>query len=90
MARGTAEKGAPSLAFFPLYGCSFALLALVLKTIPVSTAYAVWAAAGTALVATIGILWFREPASLLKLGSLVLVIAGVVGLHLADRLAQQG
>lgn len=80
----------PSLAFLPLYGCSFALMALVLKTIPVSTAYAVWAAAGTALVATIGILWFREPASLLKLGSLVLIIVGVVGLHLADRLAQQG
>lgn len=77
----------PSLAILPLYGCSFALLVVVLKSVPVSTAYAVWSAMGTALVATIGILWFREPASLLKIGSLALIIVGVVGLHMADRLA---
>lgn len=77
----------PSLAVFPLYGISLALLALALRTIPVSTAYAIWSAVGTALVAAIGIVAFREPAGVLKLVSLGLVIVGVVGLHLGDRMS---
>lgn len=77
----------PSLAILPLYGGSLALLTLALKTIPVSTAYAIWAAVGTALVAVIGIAVFREPAGAVKMASLVLIVVGVVGLHLGDRLA---
>lgn len=76
----------PSLAILPCYGISLALLTFALKTIPVSTAYAIWAAVGTALVAVIGITFFREPAGAVKLVSLALVIVGVVGLHLGDRL----
>ncbi len=77
----------PSLAILPLYGCSLALLTLALRTIPVSTAYAIWAAVGTGLVAVIGIAVFREPAGAIKMASLVLIVIGVVGLHLGDRLA---
>lgn len=77
----------PSLAIVPLYGASLALLTLALKTIPVSTAYAIWAAIGTALVAAVGIIAFREPVGVVKLVSLGLVIVGVVGLHLGDRLS---
>jgi len=78
---------APSLAILPLYGCSLALLALALRTIPVSTAYAIWAAVGTGLVAVIGIVVFREPVGAIKVASLILIVVGVVGLHLGDRLA---
>jgi len=49
----------------------------------VSLAYAVWSGVGTALIATIGILWFKEPASALKLISIGLIIVGVVCLNLA-------
>jgi multidrug transporter EmrE-like cation transporter len=35
------------------------------------------------LIATIAIMWFKEPATLLKLASLVLVILGVIGLNLS-------
>jgi small multidrug resistance pump len=77
----------PSLAVFPLYGVSFSCLALALKTVPLSVAYAIWSAIGIAVIALIGMAWFREPATALKIGAIVVIIAGVIALHLADRLA---
>lgn len=77
----------PSVVIFPCYALSLTLLTFALKTIPVSTAYAIWSAVGTALIALIGIAFFREPAGAVKLVSLGLVIIGVVGLHLGDRLS---
>jgi small multidrug resistance pump len=65
------------------YGISFWMLTLVLKQLPIGLTYAVWSAAGTALIATIGMFAFGEGATLLKLGSLALIIMGVVGLNLA-------
>ena len=44
--------------------------------------YAIWSGAGTAVVAMIGIAWFKEPVTMLKLASLGLIVAGVVGLQL--------
>lgn len=65
------------------YGISFWLLALVLRELSVGTTYAVWSAAGTALIAVFGILALGEPATALKVASLALIIIGVVGLNLA-------
>jgi small multidrug resistance pump len=65
------------------YGVSFWLLAHVLRHLPVGLTYAVWSAAGTALVAAIGVFAFGETATVLKLASLALIIMGVVGLNLA-------
>ena len=62
-------------------------LALALRTIEVGVAYAVWAACGTALIALVGIVFFDESLSLIKIVAIVLVIAGVVGLNLADSAA---
>ncbi|MDP2697049.1 multidrug efflux SMR transporter [Thalassospira sp.] len=64
-----------------LYGLSFWVLALTLRVMPISTAYAVWSGLGTAVVAVIGILVFKEPASALKALFLVMIIGGVVGLN---------
>jgi small multidrug resistance pump len=74
---------APSAAVVAGYGLSFWMLALVLRDLPIGLTYAVWAAAGTALIAAIGIVAFGEPATTLKLLSLGLIIAGVVGLNMA-------
>lgn len=63
-------------------------LALALRHIEVGIAYAVWAGAGTLLIAAIGIYFFGEGTSPLKLTSMALVVAGVVGLNLADVLAR--
>jgi small multidrug resistance pump len=76
-------KLTPSILLIVFYTLSFGALTLALKKIDVSVAYAVWSGMGTALIATIGVLWFKEPATALKLISLALIIAGVVGLNLS-------
>ncbi|MGN6031182.1 MAG: DMT family transporter [Thermomicrobiales bacterium] len=63
------------------YAISFFLMSQVLKTIPVSVAYAVWSGAGTAVVAAIGMVVLGEPVSLLKVSGIVLIVAGVVALN---------
>ena len=74
----------PSVGVFVFYALALAGLTLTLKYIELSIAYAVWAGVGTALIAIIGIYFFREPVSALKIISLVLVIAGVVGLQISS------
>ena len=75
----------PSVVVVVSYGISILFLALVLKTMDVGTAYAVWAGLGTALVVIVGIFYFDESATILRLVFLGMIIAGVVGLHLAER-----
>ena len=72
----------PSIAMFILYGLCFTLMPLVLKKIDVSVAYAIWSGMGTALIAAIGILWFKEAATALKVVSIIFIIIGIVGLNL--------
>jgi small multidrug resistance pump len=76
-------KLVPSIAVFVFYGLSLAAMTVALRRIEISVAYAVWSAIGTAAIATIGYLWFREPMTPLKLISLGLIVLGVVGLNLA-------
>lgn len=64
------------------YAGTFALLILVVKRLDLSVAYAVWSGVGTALIATVGILWFNEPLTVLKLVFIGLIIIGAVGLEL--------
>lgn len=74
----------PTLAIFVFYAASIVCLTFAIHRIEIGVAYAIWSALGTAIVATIGILWFGESATLAKLASLVLVVAGVVGLQLSS------
>jgi small multidrug resistance pump len=76
-------KLVPSVLLFVFYAASFVVLTFALKKIEVSVAYAVWSGVGTALVAAIGILYFREAATVLKFISILLIIIGVVGLNLS-------
>jgi small multidrug resistance pump len=55
----------------------------VLRTLEVGTVYAIWAGAGTALVAVAGMAFLDEAVSAAKVGSILLIIAGVIGLNLA-------
>jgi small multidrug resistance pump len=74
----------PSISVFVCYGISLTGITVVLKHIELSIAYAIWSGVGTALTAIIGTGWFREPVSALRLVSLVLVVAGVIGLQLSS------
>ena len=80
------KRWLPSVMLFVLYGVSLGFETLALKRMDVSIVYAVWAGLGTALVATVGILWFKEPLTLLKLSSIVLIVVGVIGLSVTDSL----
>lgn len=63
---------------------SIVLLGLALKTIPIGTGYAVWTGIGAAGTAILGIVLFAEPATGLRLGSIGLIVAGIVGLKLVS------
>lgn len=76
-------KLVPSILMIVFYLPSFALLTLAIKKIDVGVAYAVWAGLGTALIAVVGIVWLKEPATAWKGISLGLIIAGVAGLNLS-------
>ena len=70
----------PSLISAGLIIVSLTLLSLAMKTIPVGTAYAVWASIGAALLAVYGIVFLNESASLIRIGCIALIIFGVAGL----------
>ncbi|CEG11750.1 Multidrug efflux transporter [groundwater metagenome] len=73
----------PSVMMFVFYAGSFVALTYAVKTIDIGLAYAVWAAVGITLIAIIGILYFKEPVTALKIVSIGLIIIGVVGLYLS-------
>ena len=75
----------PSVLIFVFYALSFALNTLIIGTLGLSVVYAVWSGVGTVLTAAIGILYFKEPATAVKLACVGLIIIGVMGLHSASR-----
>jgi len=72
----------PSVLIFVFYGLSFTVFTLALKRIDVSIAYAVWAGLGVCLIASIGIVYFKEPLTALRVGFMIMIIGGVAGLSL--------
>lgn len=75
-------KLVPSIAMGFFYIVSLMVLTLALKKIDMSIAYAIWAGVGTSLITIIGILYFKEPLTVMKAVSVSLIIIGVVGLNL--------
>ena len=61
---------------------SVVLLGIALRDLPVGTGYAIWTGIGTVGTAVLGIMIFHEPATALRLASIGLIIAGIVGLKL--------
>jgi small multidrug resistance pump len=74
-------KIVPSLLMIPFYAASFTFLALSLKTIDVSIAYAIWSGMGMILITVIGMFYFGESMSGLKLFAILLILIGVVILN---------
>ena len=64
------------------YAVSIFILTLVIRDIPVSIAYAVWAGLGTAGIAMVGIVLLGETIDAFKAGAILMIIAGVVALNL--------
>jgi quaternary ammonium compound-resistance protein SugE len=74
----------PSVTFVVLAVASVVGLGYALRTLPVGTAYAVWTGVGASVTAVVGMVFLEETVSVLKLVSLVLIVAGIVGLNLAE------
>jgi quaternary ammonium compound-resistance protein SugE len=55
-------------------------LALAVRTIPIGTGYAVWTGIGAVGVAILGMILFGEPKTVLRLGSILLIVIGIAGL----------
>ena len=63
---------------------SLGLLGIAMKSLPVGTAYAVWVGVGAVGTAILGIVLLGEPANIGRIVSLLLIVAGIVGLKLAS------
>ena len=59
---------------------SVVLLSIALKTLPVGTGYAVWTGIGAVGTAILGIILFSESTDLMRLASIGLIVAGIIGL----------
>ncbi len=62
---------------------SFQLLIAAMETIPLATAYAVWTGIGTVGAAVVGMIFFKEPRSWVRIGCILGILFSVVGLKMA-------
>ena len=81
------SKGFSNIGFavlmFSCYGVAFVFNTLALRKLDLSVTYAIWCGVGTALVAVIGMTYFREDVSAIKVVSIILIVVGVVGLAMS-------
>jgi small multidrug resistance pump len=75
----------PTLIVIVGYGIAFYCLTLVLRTISVGTAYALWAGLGVVLVSFVSAILFRQTPDLPAVIGMLLIVAGVVVIHLFSK-----
>jgi quaternary ammonium compound-resistance protein SugE len=73
----------PTVGFAVCALISFGLLTVALKSLEVGPAYAAWTGIGAAGTAFVGMIWLGDTVSIVKLTSIALILAGVIGLNLA-------
>jgi small multidrug resistance pump len=78
------SKLVPSVLVLFFYALSIIALTFAVNRLDVSVAYAVWSGMGTALVAVIGLWFFQESLTSVKVVALGLIVVGVVILHLTS------
>lgn len=85
LSQGFTQAG-PSVLMFAFYGLAFSCNTFVTKTLDLSITYAVWSGVGTVATAAIGIWYFKEPSTALKLVCISFIVIGVLGLHSVARM----
>lgn len=73
----------PTLAVIVFGTISVLLLSKTLDRLPVGTAYAAWTGLGSVGVVALGIVLYDEPVTLVRVGCIALIVAGIIGLRLA-------
>lgn len=78
------SKLTPTIATVVMYLLSVAFLALATRKMDIGVGYALWAGSGVALIAIVGIVYFKEPVTAVKVISLGLIVLGIVGLQVSS------
>ncbi len=78
-------KLGPSILVVVGYGTAFYFLSLVLKTIPIGVAYAIWAGMGIALIAVVGAIFFKQIPDVPAIIGMVLIVSGVVVINVFSK-----
>ncbi len=73
----------PTVGTVAAMAISLGLLGIAMKSLPVGTAYAIWVGVGAVGTVILGIVLFDEPVNALRIGSVLLIVAGLIGLKLA-------
>jgi quaternary ammonium compound-resistance protein SugE len=73
-----------TIAFLVSVAISMALLEVASRSIPMGTAYAVWGGIGAIGTVAVGILWFGEPATLVRMLLILVIVGAIAGLRLAS------
>lgn len=71
-----------TLAFLASVTVSMALLELAARQIPMGTAYAVWGGIGAVGTVVVGMIWFDEPATTVRLLLILAIVAAIAGLRM--------
>jgi len=73
-----------SILTFVFWGISFTIFIFALKQFDLSFVYSIWAGIGILLVSIVGMTYFKEPVSVMKIISILVIIVGVVMLNLSE------
>ena len=76
----------PSIVAIVGYGASLCFLSLVLKTIPVGIAYAIWSGTGITLITVIGAILFKQIPDIPAIIGMILIMSGVVVLNVFSKI----
>jgi small multidrug resistance pump len=79
----------PSIFTFIFWAIGLTIFLFALKKFDLSIAYAIWAGLGIMGVSIIGMVYFKEPYSILKIVSIMIIVIGVVMLNISDILLQK-
>ena len=74
----------PAIGTVVAMAASIGFLGFALKSLPVGTAYAVWTGIGAVGTVALGIYLFNEPATLLRLTCIGLILSGIIGLKITS------
>ena len=75
----------PSIIVVLGYGAAFYFLSLVLKTIPVGVAYAIWSGMGIVLIAIVAAIMFKQVPDIPAIVGMVLIVSGVVVINVFSK-----
>lgn len=73
----------PTVGTLAAMAVSVWMLGIAMKTLPVGTAYAIWVGVGAVGTVILGVVLFDEPVNALRIGSVALIVVGLIGLKLA-------